>query len=234
MVNTFIYECTHIFSPAPDISILRLYPHQEKISFVPGQYVEASFNGIKLPLSIANLPQEDYLEFHLRHDDKHPFAQALLQYLQQTKKISLQGPTGKMILSAAASLSKIIFLAGGTGFAPIKALLREALFLPSSLKPLYLYWGVRRPQDAYDENLLKEWQQQFTHFQFEIVLSEPQSYPRWRGACGLVPHYLAQQHQDLVAATVFASGPYAMVQAAKTLLTAQSLPLNQLISDLLG
>lgn len=235
MKQAYTYECTQIIPCTQDISIFLLHPQEQPLIFQPGQYVQAWVDeDNKLLLSIANIPQEGHLEFHLRHDQHHPYAQKLMARLLQEKKIYLQGPQGQMTLNQANQARRIFFLAGGTGFAPIKSLLKEALRRPEFANiPLHLYWGVRRPEEAFDEPLLQTWQTAFAQFQYEIVLSEHEHYPQWQKGRGLVPHYLAQQQTDFSDSIIFASGPFPMIQAAKTLFYQQGLSHHALISDMI-
>lgn len=236
MTTECIYTCATITSYTKDISQLIFLPTTDKkITYTSGQYVEAMISDkATLALSIANMPNPDgLLEFHLRHDEKNPKAQELMAALAKNKLLRLRGPFGKTTLTYAEQAKNLLFLAGGTGFAPIKALLEEALYAEQSLRLLFLYWGVKKPQDAYQEKLLKQWRQTFPHFDYTIVLSEPEYFKEWQGPTGLAHEYLAKQHAQFTDHYIFASGPFAMVKAAQLLFTEQGLSTTKLSSDML-
>lgn len=231
MNTDFTYECRQIISLSADISLLTFAPCQENLDFIPGQYVEAVLGGARLPLSIANSPRPDgQVEFHLRHDDAHRLAQQFMRQVSLKTRIILQGPKGNCTL-ARSQQQKLIFLAGGTGFAPLKALLEQALVQARSTS-LHLYWGIRRPQDAYDHKQLDQWQKNFSHFRYTLVLSEPQDFPNWMGPTGFVHDYVAKQINYFAQSGVFASGPFPMIKAAFVRFSALGLAQNQFISDM--
>lgn len=215
--------------------LFKLIPlYDQQINYTPGQFVEAIFdNGKVLPMSIANIPNSDgELEFHLRHNKEHKLAQDFLASLKKNNTVYLRGPFGASVLSKAVNASKLLFVAGGTGITPIKALLEDALLIQKEQKPMELYWGIRHAQDAYQEALLMSWQQQFPFFSFELVLSDPQSYPTWRGPVGMVHEYVAKKYPHFHDETLFVSGPFAMVKAASTLFSGQGLKTEQFICDM--
>lgn len=235
--TTYAYYCHQIISCTKDITQLILKPASEKkLCFIPGQYIEVVLStGRLLPLSIANTPREDgQLEIHLRHNTTHTLAEKFLAEIALKKPIHLYGPKGSCTLDRASSQKDLLFLAGGTGYAPIKALLKAALYHHNQTIKLYLYWGICRPQDAYDEQQLYQWQQAFPQFCHTLVLSEPQLFPHWQGATGLVHNYAAKQHPDFSGLSVFASGPFPMVTAASALFMQQGLSLKNFISDMLN
>lgn len=235
------YVCEKIISLPREISLLRLLPSTARnLSFLPGQYVETTvecLNHACLPLSIASLPSDPAIEIHLRHDDAHPLAQAFLDQITRSPALILSGPKGRCTWDRVPpSTRSVLLLAGGTGFAPLRSLLSQAFLNPSlsSQQTLHLYWGIRHPLDAYDKILLDFWQAQHPNFNYTLVLSAPHSHPEWTGAAGWVHAYMASQYISLTKDTiVFASGPYAMIQAAKTALIAKGLASERLLSDML-
>ena len=231
--RSFPYQCIERKQCTQDISILTLLPTtSHKISFVSGQYIEVLLpNGIWLPLSIGNAPREDSsLEFHLRHYNKGDLAQVLLDALEYKSTLELRGPKGDSVFNSVTE-PKIIFVAGGTGFAPIGAILES--LLENTHHTLFLYWGIRRPEDAYQMKKLIKWDQIFPHFHYQLVLSEPENFPSWKGPTGLVHEFVAQHNQqDFNDCTVFASGPFGMIKASYELFMDCGLDEKQFISDI--
>lgn len=231
MKNEFLYYCHKITDYTKDISLISLAPVHRPLHYTAGQYVEVVLASKQtLPLSIANKPCKDgHLEFHIRHDKNHALAQEFIDSVTQNKEIHLVGPKGDSTLDKADKVNQILLVAGGTGFAPINALLEEATPLS---KIIHLYWGVRRPEDAYKENFLKKYQLDHKYFSYTIVLSEPDQYPNWPGAIGLVHEYVAKRHSSFQDCCVFASGPYSMLKQAQVIFSQQGLLQKNFISDL--
>lgn len=218
------YFCHHQLAWTPDISQLIFSPVSKKLSFIAGQYVEIILSsGKRLSLSIANAPQANgHLEFHVRHNTAHPLAQQWLKELQQNKIVFFHGPQGQCTLQRAQAHQNLVFIAGGTGFALIKALLESAF---PTQRPLRLYWGIRQLQDIYCKKLLLEWQKH-GQFSYTLVLSN-KLFSDWRGARGWVHEYFAHHHIHHAHDCIFASGPFAMIQAL------QSVVKKPLISDMI-
>lgn len=107
----------------------------------------------------------------------------------------------------------MIFLAGGVGFAPIKALIEQALSSGVS-QPIYLYWGARQLADLYMHELAQRWEKHVPHFHYIPVLSEPSKADNWSGRVGLVHEAVLADHANLAQHHVYASGPTEMVYAA--------------------
>ncbi|MBI2792758.1 MAG: hypothetical protein HYX61_12435 [Gammaproteobacteria bacterium] len=231
MKNEFTYYCHKITDYTKDISLISLAPVSRPLLYTAGQYVEVVLTSKEtLPLSIANKPCSDgHLEFHIRHDKNHILAQEFIDSVTQNKEIHLLGPKGDSTLDKANKVNQILFVAGGTGFSPINALLEEAISLS---KIIHLYWGVRRPEDAYKENFLKKCQLDNKHFSYTIVLSDPDQYPNWSGATGLVHEHVAKRHSSFEDFCVFASGPYPMLKQAQVIFSQQGLLQKHFISDL--
>src|SRR5690606_7935900 len=79
----------------------------------------------------------------------------------------------------------MVFVASGTGFAPIRSLLLEA-FRKKLMQPMTLYWGARRRHDLYALPEPQGWQEKAAGFTFVPVLSEPTESDGWSGRTGLV------------------------------------------------
>lgn len=234
MNNVFSYACVEQTNYTDDISLLKCAPIAEKLHYDAGQYVEIQLlNGALLPLSIANAPKKNgYLEFHLRHNRTQPMAQQLLSEISQTNTLTLRGPFGRSTLQRVLKSQRLVFLAGGTGFAPIKALLEKA-FQENRNTVMDLYWGISRPIDAYEVDWIKTWQARIPHFRHQLVLSNAEKYPSWSGDTGLIADFCASRHPHFEKTCVFASGPFEMIKAAYPLLISKGLPSTSFISDML-
>ncbi|CAM4419881.1 MAG: CDP-6-deoxy-L-threo-D-glycero-4-hexulose-3-dehydrase reductase [Legionellaceae bacterium] len=184
---------------------------EEKIQYQAGQYLEiVSPDGIARPFSIANAPVKNGLiELHIRHFPGNPYTEQIIKQITQTGIVNIKGPYGKMILHTEPNYP-FIFIAGGTGFAPIKALIESSLMhFPEKL--MYLYWGVRTLEDLYLADLPKQWINLQPHFKFIPIISTQLEDLTWQGRHGFIHDVLLTDHSDLAHFHIYAAGPTEMV-----------------------
>jgi len=115
-------------------------------------------------------------------------------------------------------------MAGGTGFAPIKAIIEQAL-ADGDKHPKHLYWGAKTVSDLYLDELPQQWVKTVPHFQYTPVLSASNDQGLWQGRTGLLHEIIAQDHPSLTSYQVYAAGPPDLIFAA--LKTFQTLGLKK-------
>ncbi len=177
-----------IDKPAPDVAIVKLkLPANERLQFLAGQYIDFLLkDGRRRSFSLANPPHDDaLLELHIRHLPGGWFSDQLFTQFKGREILRFEGPLGTFFLREESD-KPIIFVAGGTGFAPIKAVIEHALHHKiDETRPMVLYWGVRTMRDLYLPDLPGKWQQSSANFTYIPVLSEPDA--EWPGRRGLRP-----------------------------------------------
>ena len=99
-------------------------------------------------------------------------------------RLRFEGPLGSFFLREDSE-KPIIFVAGSTGFAPVKSMVEYA-FARGMKRKMLLYWGTRRPADMYLAALPEQWAREHDNFSFVPVLSEPHPEDHWDGRTGLV------------------------------------------------
>jgi len=158
------------------------------------------------------------------------FTDALFTQYKGREILRLEGPLGSFYLREDSD-KPIVFVAGGTGFAPIKAMIEHALHhdLP---REMVLYWGVRTLADLYLPDLPGTWQSAHRNFTFIPVLSDPRPEDAWRGRTGLVHEAVMADLPDLSGYVVYACGAPAMIDAARRDFEARCrLPADQFYAD---
>ena len=193
---------------------LRL-PAVERLQFLPGQYIDILLPGNhRRSFSLANPPHDDkFLELHVRHVPGGRFSEEVFKHLQENALLRIQGPLGTFFLRED-STRPIIMMAGGTGYAPIQAILRH-LFDRGQERDIVFYWGARAARDLYADALLKAWTQAHPRFRYIPVLSDPMPEDQWRGRSGFVHDAVLADFADLSGHDIYLSGPPPMVNAAK-------------------
>jgi CDP-4-dehydro-6-deoxyglucose reductase len=217
---------------AHDVIVLKLkLPEGQRLAFLAGQYIEILLkDNQRRSFSLANPPHDDeFLELHVRHVPGGFFTDHVFNKMQERDLLRFRGPLGTFFLREE-STRPIIFIAGGTGFAPIKAIIEHAL-AKGIHRPMQLYWGVRARRDLYQHALAASWAQAHAHIAYTPVLSEPVAEDDWHGRTGWVHEAVAADHADLSGAEVYASGPPLMIEAIKRTLFARGLTAEHLFFD---
>jgi CDP-4-dehydro-6-deoxyglucose reductase len=205
---------------------LRLPPNQ-RLQFRAGQYIDLLLPGGKRrSFSLANPPEhDDALQLHIREVPEGYFS-GQLEGLREKSVLRLEGPHGQFWLRSEHQ-RPAVFIAGGTGYAPLRAMLMQA-FDASYEPPMHLFWGVRSEQDLYSKEA-EIWAAQHDGFSFTPVLSEPDS--DWQGKCGWVHKAVLASYPALRDYDVYMAGPPPMIEAAKSEFLAAGLPQDQLFFD---
>lgn len=201
---------------ADDVMLMHLkLPANERLQFLAGQYIDFLLkDGRRRSYSIANPPHADeFIELHLRHVLGGRFSGHVFSDMKEKEILRLEGPHGSFLVREESD-KPMIFVAGGTGFAPIKGML-EHLFAEECDRQMILYWGARAKKDLYMAELPVQWQQKYPNFSFIPVLSEPAPGDQWQGRTGLVHQAVLDDFSDLSGFEVYASGSPAMVDAAR-------------------
>ncbi|MCB5191020.1 CDP-6-deoxy-delta-3,4-glucoseen reductase [Methylobacillus arboreus] len=206
-------------------------PSNERMQFVAGQYVEFLLkDGRRRAFSLANAPYQDrFLELHMRLVPGGQFTQYVFSEMQEKTILRLEGPFGTFYLREE-STRPVIFVAGGTGFAPVKGMVENALH-HGLKRPMVLYWGAKTRQDLYLDALARQWQEQNPLFTYVPVLSDPVPEDAWKGRTGLVHEAVLEDHLDMSAHQVYCCGAPQMVEVAHRDFQRHGLPEEEFFSD---
>jgi CDP-4-dehydro-6-deoxyglucose reductase len=216
-----------------DVMVLYLkLPATERLQFLPGQYIEFILkDGARRSFSMANAPHDDeHVQLHVRHVPGGHFTDHVFTTMKERDILRFEGPLGSFFLREE-SAKPILFVASGTGFAPIKAIL-EAAFRKGIDRPMTLYWGGRRPRDLYLAALAEQWAQDHAHFRFVPVISHAQPEDAWTGRTGFVHRAAMEDVPDMSGHQVYACGVPVMVDSARRDFThACALPIDEFHAD---
>jgi NAD(P)H-flavin reductase len=157
------------------------------------------------------------------------FTPAVFSTMRVGDRLRFEGPIGAFTLRED-STKPIIFVAGATGFAPVKSMLEQA-FQSDLKRDMILYWGVRSRRDLYLGKLAEQWAREHSNFRFVPVLSEPRPEDEWAGRTGLVHEAILADFPDLSAHQVYACGSVQMVQAAYPAFVKQGIASDDCFSD---
>ena len=216
---------------------LRL-PPAESFDFKPGQYIDVVLSkGRRRSFSIASPPHDARpLELHVRRAPGGEFSEQVFAEDMRGAVLQIEGPLGDNVYRDAAGVDvpdaaaapPLLLIAGGTGLAPLKSIVRHVLErgLPQRMT---LYWGVRAERDLYAHTFLEEAARDDSRLRYFPVLSEPS--PAWHGRRGLVHEAVLAELEALEHYQIHASGPPQMLKAIRRDFTARGVPESAMSFD---
>ncbi len=210
-IRNFPCKVAQIERVADDVIRLQLrLPPTAKLSYLPGQYIDLKINGIQRSYSIANAQQVSAgVELHIRKVPGGQLSTIVFDQLKTGQLLRLEGPKGCFFVRD--SERPIIFVAGGTGFAPVKSMV-EDLLDKQSKRQLTIFWGAQHSLGIYDR-LPSDWAEQHKNVFFVPVISGEDA--SWTGKTGFVHQAVLDQFGSLSGFDVYACGSPVMVEAAR-------------------
>ena len=198
--------------------VMALYlklPSNERLQFLSGQYIDIlQKEGKPRSFSLANSEHNDeLLELHIRNITGGTFTSHVFNTMKERDILRIKGPLGNFFLHED-SPKQIVFVASGTGFAPVKSIIEHALHIGFK-REMHFYWGVRKQSDLYMLDKVKEWEMQ--GIRFVPVVSDEQ----WSGRTGFVHQAVLDDFRDLSGYAVYACGAPVVVEAAHRDFTTQ-------------
>ena len=231
-VRTLPCRVEKVEKPTSDVAVLSLkLPAQERLQFLAGQYIDVLLkDGKRRSYSMANAPHDDaYVQIHVRAVSNGQFSQYVFNEMRDRAILRFEGPHGSFFLREDSD-KPIVFMAGGTGFAPIKAIIEHAFFSHID-REMVLYWGCRSLEDLYMAALPSQWAKEYPNFTFIPVLSEPKAEDNWQGRTGLVHQAIVDDFASLSGYQVYACGAPIMIESGQTAFAARGLPEDEFFAD---
>ena len=216
-------EMTH------DIVRLRLaVPEGVDFAYTAGQYASLGFVGLPArDYSMATGPGGGMLEFHIRAMDDGEVSNFVRDEISEGDKVAVEGPYGAAYLREAHR-GPILAIAGGSGLAPVKAIVETALEKDMP-QPMFLYFGVRGERDVYLEEEFVQLAAAHERLRVQIVLSEPEDGTARR--TGFVHEAVAADFDDLDGCKAYLAGPPVMVEAATEMLAIRDMRPEDIHAD---
>ena len=220
-------KISEITFPASDVAVIKFrLPPTVEFNFLSGQYLDMMFGGLSRSYSIANkCTNGDGIELHIRKVSGGAMSEKVFSTMAENTLVRLNGPIGTFFIRK--SDRPLIFLAGGTGFAPVKAMV-EDLIANGDSRPIHIYWGATNPSGLYSE-LPEIWAAQYSNITFVPVISNNDT--GWEGRLGLVHRAVLEDFASLDEFDVYACGSPFMIDAACKDFIDSGLPQDRFYSD---
>jgi ferredoxin-NADP reductase len=218
-------------SATPTSRLVRIALDGVPFRYLAGQAASLSASGqdAGTPYSIASAPSETVrhgaIEFLVKVDGSTRFG-AVVDQLEPGAPVRVEGPVGGFTLAADAAGTPLLFVAGGTGIAPLRSMIVEALAGGHS-GPVSLVYSARTPSEfAY----LDELRQLAEDGRLSLTLTLTGDAQEWNHARGRTgPAHLS----DLVRPSTLAyiCGPPAMVHDVPAALVSMGLPRTRIRTE---
>jgi CDP-4-dehydro-6-deoxyglucose reductase len=186
---------------------LRL-PAIEPFTWQSGQYVDVMLPGERRrSFSLANPPHDAaLLELHVRRAPGGAFSEQVFGGMQAGSLLRIEGPLGQFVYQPGDR--PLLAIGGGTGYAPLKAILREVIE-SGARRDVMLFWGARTTADLYEDAWLRDLAAKHPRFHYTGVTDE------------LVHEAVLHSVAGLAGFDVYAAGPPAMIDAVRATLPRQ-------------
>jgi CDP-4-dehydro-6-deoxyglucose reductase len=206
---------------------LRL-PAIEPFSWQCGQYIDVMLAGERRrSFSLANPPHDAaFLELHVRRVPGGAFSERLFAELKPGALLQIEGPLGQFVYRPGER--PLLLIGGGTGYAPLKAMIRHVLETESK-REITLFWGARTEADLYEQAWLKALAEKHPRFRYAPVLSEQAVGEGFDH--GFVHEAVLRKVAGLAGYDIYAAGPPAMIDAVRATLPPQGADPDRIYID---
>ena len=207
---------------------LRLLEPAE-ISFRAGQYVqfqtpeyELSSESVYRAYSCSSNPsRKDAVELEVRLVPNGICTTFVFQYMKEGDEITINGPYGDFFLRDTER--DIVFIAGGSGMAPIKAILSDMVEKGSTRKATYFFGAVSK-RDLFLVEEMRELEKKLPNFKYVPALSGPKPEDNWDGETGLITEVLDRHLDSGENVEAYLCGSPGMIDASIAVLTKKGIP----------
>jgi ferredoxin-NADP reductase len=184
--------------------------------------------GDGVPYSIASAPEEtgadSALQFLIKLDSGGRWGDRF-EPLRRGARVSVRGPSGSFVFPDAPAERRFLFIAGGTGIAPLRSMIRHVV-LTERPGHIALLYSARTPHDfAY----LPELRRMVRRGELQLTTTATRELSaRWRGAKGRIA---ATQLAPLIESPetlCFVCGPASMVSDVPPMLQELGIDRNRI------
>ena len=231
-IRTFMARVQKLGPLAEDVMRVVLKPQDpEPVRFHAGQYINIVLEDReRRAFSFATAPHEtELIELHVKLVPGGAFTTYVFNSMKEGDTLRCEGPLGSFYLREDSD-RPIIFVAGSTGFAPVKSMVEYA-FHAGFKRPMHLYWGVKSLKDLYMRELPERWAREHNNFKFIPVVSDPAPGDNWQGRTGLVHEVILQDFPNMTSCEVYACGSVGMVETAQSAFLQKGMAEDRCFSD---
>ncbi|WP_226344342.1 benzoate 1,2-dioxygenase electron transfer component BenC [Agilicoccus flavus] len=211
--QTFRGELTRLDRVSPTTFSLEVRtPDRDKLAFLPGQYVNIAVPGTDetRSYSFSNAPDDEALTFLIKVTPGGAMSTYLQERAAVGDEVTFTGPNGSFFLRE--SPRPLVLLAGGTGLAPILAILRR-LVAEGSERSIRLVYGATTDDDVIELDTLAGLAEQLPNMTWDYCVADKNTTATNQG---YVTALFTDEHLHAGDAAVYLCGPPPMVEAVRS------------------
>jgi Na+-transporting NADH:ubiquinone oxidoreductase subunit F len=214
---------------------LRL-PEGEEMHFKAGQYIHFTAppygenpEPVYRAYSISSPPSEkNFVETIVRLVPGGICTTFMFEVMKEGDEININGPYGGFYLRDTDA--EIVFIAGGSGIAPIKSMLHDMKEKGNSRKAMFFY-GVNTVKDLYHADTMKQFEKDLPNFKYVPSIAKGSADDTWEGETGLVTEVLDRHVKDGQGKEGYLCGSPGMIDASVKVLVAKGVPEKKIYYD---
>ena len=219
-IREYRARCAQIVDLTHDIKLFRLeLVEPATMDYVPGQYVqlltpeyEKSSEEVYRAYSIASDPaQKNVIELIIRLVPGGICTTYCFEYLKEGDNVKMNGPYGEFHLSDTDA--PMVFIAGGSGMAPMRCILHQMKNTNSRRKAVY-YFGANKPKEIFMMDEMRQFESELPDFRFVPVISKPDAGEAWDGETGLVTEAVQRGLQNASEYEAYLCGSPGLIDAS--------------------
>ncbi|MBW2207045.1 MAG: 2Fe-2S iron-sulfur cluster binding domain-containing protein [Deltaproteobacteria bacterium] len=238
LIKEFEVETMGLSDLTPDIRelCLKILAPEEGIRFKPGQYIQLEvpkYKGTKSPeyraYSVSSSAEDRHaIELVITRVPEGAVTTYVHEHLKKGDRLLMTGPYGDFFLRE--SERDILFIATGSGLAPIKSILHQMEFRKTERKAT-LFFGDRRRYDLYYLEELKAFEESIPGFTFVPTLSRAMEEDQWEGEKGRVTDLIEKHVPENASLDVYICGSPAMVDSCEEILEKKGIAIENIYYD---
>jgi Na+-transporting NADH:ubiquinone oxidoreductase subunit F len=236
-IREYECKCTEITDLTYDMKQFRLeLVEPETMDYIPGQYVQLltpvykkGIEEVYRAYSISSDPAEkNAIELIIRLVPGGICTTYCFEYLKVGDTVRVNGPYGKFGLSN--SDMPIVFIAGGSGMAPIKCILHHMKNTSNKRQATY-YFGANKVKDLFLLDLMESFESKMPSFKFVPAVSSPDTDEKWNGEIGRVTEVVQRNVKNAVQCEAYLCGSPGMIDAAIKVLVELGMSRSKIFYD---
>ena len=236
-VKQYRTEVSSLRDLTHDIKEVRLrVVEPAEISFTAGQFIQFEVPAYELTdepvyraYSMSSSPATPgEIELEIRYVPNGICTTYVHQHLVEGAPITVNGPYGDFYLRDTER--EIIFIAGGSGMAPIKSILHEMERAANPRKARY-FFGARSARDLFLVEEMKALEKTLPDFEFVPGLSDPAPDDQWEGETGLITEIVGRHTDNAAEAEAYLCGSPMMIDACVKVLRDKGMPEDRIYFD---
>ncbi len=219
-IQEYLCRCTQIADLTHDIKLFRLQlAEPATMDYIPGQYVqvftpiyEKNSEEVYRAYSIASDPAEKgIIDLIIRLVPGGICTTYCFEYLKEGDEMKINGPYGDFRLSETDA--PIVFIAGGSGMAPIRCMLHHMRNTGNRRKAVY-FFGANKVKEMFMVDEMRRFESELPDFRFVPVIAGPDPDETWDGEVGLVTEAVQKGLQNASEYEAYLCGSPGMIDAS--------------------